>query len=166
MTVRFVMAMLSYMRPLMSSSDTVLSFHEQPAIETAPSPEEQRQWDVDNLKSMRANMLSVLSQISTHDSSKRDKQPNPLTQSSIRKALQALEAKKAKRSRPIPPKDLTQILAQEGASNLFYYLFEDYAAASPFQEARDTLAELVCPAQTMPYFIFANCLPDPHSVTK
>ncbi|KAI1244097.1 hypothetical protein MGN70_013966 [Eutypa lata] len=122
--------------------DTVLSFHEQPAIETAPSPEEQRQWDVDNLKSMRANMLSVLSQISTHDSSKRDKQPNPLTQSSIRKALQALEAKKAKRSRPIPPKDLTQILAQEGASNLFYYLFEDYAAASPFQEARDTLAEL------------------------
>lgn len=150
----------------MSSADTVLSFHEQPAIETAPSPEEQRQWDVDNLKSMRANMLSVLSQISTHDSSKRDKQPNPLTQSSIRKALQALEAKKAKRSRPIPPKDLTQILAQEGASNLFYYLFEDYAAASPFQEARDTLAELVCPAQTMPYFIFANCLPDPHSVTK
>lgn len=141
---KFFMKVLRRAAPLMTSSDTVLSFHEEPTVEPAPPHTSQRQWDLDNLQSMRANMLSVLSQISRHGFFRTDKQPNPLTQSSVRKALQALEAKKRSRT-TIPAKELSQVVAQEGASNLFYYLFEDYAAAGPFQAARDTLSELVSP---------------------
>lgn len=61
----------------------------------------------------------------------------------------------------IPQRDLSQVLAQEGASNLFYYLFEDYAAAGPFQAARDTLRELVCHTPSMPEFKLANCYQTP-----
>ncbi|RYP27725.1 hypothetical protein DL767_007562 [Monosporascus sp. MG133] len=91
--------------------DTVLSFHEEPTIEPA-SPELSQQ-GYDEYKT------------------------NPLTQSSVRKALQA----KIRRPK-CRPEQLSQELGEEGASNLFYYLFEDYTAAGPFQAARDTLNEL------------------------
>ena len=67
-------------------------------------------------------------------------QDQPLTQSSVRKAMKALAERRSRAGRP---EHLSQVLGQEGASNLFYYLFEDYAAAAPFQAARDTLSELV-----------------------
>ncbi|RYP68997.1 hypothetical protein DL769_005384 [Monosporascus sp. CRB-8-3] len=95
----------------LTDRDTVLSFHEEPTIEPA-SPELSQQ-GYDEYKT------------------------NPLTQSSVRKALQAKMLRT--RGRPEPR---SQELGEEGASNLFYYLFEDYTAAGPFQAARDTLNEL------------------------
>ncbi len=143
----------------MPDSDTVLSFHEEPTIEPAPPGLDPEEWKRENLESMRANMLSVLMQISKHGFFRADGKANPLTQSSVRKAL---EAKKSKRSRlAIPQKDLLQILAKEGASNIYYYLFEDYAAAGPFQAARDTLSELVSPAIPMMGFTFADSYQTP-----
>ena len=119
--------------------DTVLSLHEEPTIEPAPAGVEDSKWKADHYKSMRANMVSVLKQLSVHGFGLF--QDQPLTQSSVRKALQALAARRTRAGRP---DHLAHVLGQEGASNLFYYLFEDYAAAAPFQEARDTLNELVC----------------------
>ncbi|RYO76522.1 hypothetical protein DL763_010404 [Monosporascus cannonballus] len=117
--------------------DTVLSFHEEPTIEPAPPEVDAEKWRLDNLKSMKSNMLNVLKQLSHQGYD--EYKTNPLTQSSVRKALQALEAKRKSKCRP---EQLSQELAEEGASNLFYYLFEDYTAAGPFQAARDTLNEL------------------------
>ncbi|RYO91652.1 hypothetical protein DL766_004220 [Monosporascus sp. MC13-8B] len=117
--------------------DTVLSFHEEPTIEPAPPEVDAEKWRLDNLKSMKSNMLNVLKQLSHQGYD--EYKTNPLTQSSVRKALQALEAKRKSKCRP---EQLSQELAEGGASNLFYYLFEDYTAAGPFQAARDTLNEL------------------------
>ncbi|RYP16467.1 hypothetical protein DL765_005144 [Monosporascus sp. GIB2] len=118
--------------------DTVLSFHEEPTIEPASPEVDSEKWRLDNLKSMKSNMLNVLKQLSEQGYD--EYETNPLTQSSVRKALQALENKRKPKCRP---EQLSQELAEEGASNLFYYLFEDYTAAGPFQAARDTLNELV-----------------------
>ncbi|RYP46700.1 hypothetical protein DL768_007133 [Monosporascus sp. mg162] len=122
--------------------DTVLSFHEEPTIEPAPPEVNAEKWRLDNLRSMRSNMLNVLKQLSQQGYD--EYKTNPLTQSSVRKALQAKMQRtrvrpELPRDRPEPPKELVE----EGASNLFYYLFEDYTAAGPFQAARDTLNELV-----------------------
>ena len=114
-----------------------------------------KEWELDHYRSMRSNMLSVLQQLSIHGFALF--QDQPLTQSSVRKALKALAERRLKAGRP---DNLAHVLGQEGASNLFYYLFEDYAAAAPFQAARDTLSELVSASpfatyETL-YFSFAN----------
>ncbi|RYP59990.1 hypothetical protein DL770_010097 [Monosporascus sp. CRB-9-2] len=115
--------------------DTVLSFHEEPTIEPASPEVNAEKWRLDNLKSMRSNMLNVLKQLSQQGYD--EYKTNPLTQSSVRKALQARMLRTKCR-----PEQLSQEIGEEGASNLFYYLFEDYTAAGPFQAARDTLNEL------------------------
>ena len=104
-----------------------------------------KEWELDHYRSMTSNMLSVLQQLSIHGFALF--QDQPLTQSSVRKALKALAERRLKAGRP---DNLAHVLGQEGASNLFYYLFEDYAAAAPFQAARDTLSELVSASTSPP----------------
>ena len=134
-------------RGLKLELDTVLSLHEEPTIEPAPFGVDEVEWRLEHYNNMRANMVSVLKQLSVHGFGLF--QDQPLTQSSVRKALQALAARRKRAGRP---EHLAHVLGQEGASNLFYYLFEDYAAAAPFQAARDTLNELVClPYRTLDY---------------
>ncbi|RYP61594.1 hypothetical protein DL771_010075 [Monosporascus sp. 5C6A] len=119
----------------LTDRDTVLSFHEEPTIEPASPEVDAEKWRLDNLKSMRSNMLNVLKQLSQQGYD--EYKTNPLTQSSVRKALEAKMLRANRR-----PEQPTPELGEEGASNLFYYLFEDYTAAGPFQAARDTLNEL------------------------
>ncbi|RYO98539.1 hypothetical protein DL764_007046 [Monosporascus ibericus] len=139
--------------------DTVLSFHEEPTIEPASPEVNAEKWRLDNLKSMRSNMLNVLKQLSQQGYD--EYKTNPLTQSSVRKALQA------KMRRPkFPPDQLKQELGEEGASNLFYYLFEDYTAAGPFQAARDTLNELCCIAIRKMKHKTSEIIPRLHNLSK
>lgn len=92
-------------RPLWSwlvlcDDNTVLSLHE----DTGPLPNEH------DLKTMRNNTLSVLSQLSNQGHLKAD----PISIQSVRQALE-LDSPQTN-------------LGIEGASNLFYYLFDDWRA--------------------------------------
>lgn len=76
---------------------------------------------------MRNNTLSVLSQLSNHGHFRAD----PISMQSVRQALQ-LESSLGDQG-------------LEGASNLFYYLFDDWRAVFETSAAyRQRLKELVC----------------------
>lgn len=123
--------------------DTVLSIHEKPYFEPVPDKEEKDKWQLDEFESMRSHIMDILRQLSVKgvDLYK----TNPLAQSSVRQSL------------PNPRQDLSRTqsgvsvfnnsetgsLADEGTSNLFYYLFEDYVAAGPLKMAEQELDEMV-----------------------
>jgi hypothetical protein len=65
----------------------------------------------EDIKSVRSNTLSVLKQISNQS----EELFNPISLQTVRRALDDLE------------NDIE--VAHEGASNLFYYLFDDWQAA-------------------------------------
>ncbi|KAI0882717.1 uncharacterized protein GGS22DRAFT_168565 [Annulohypoxylon maeteangense] len=124
------------------NNHTVLSIHEKPLFEPVPEKENKESWRNEEFESMRAHILDILRQLSTKgfDLYK----TNPLAQSSVRESL------------PNPRKDLNRTqsgvsvfsnseagsLADEGTSNLFYYLFEDYVAAGPLKAAEQELDEM------------------------
>jgi hypothetical protein len=84
--------------------------------------------DVASLKSIRGNTLSVLSQLSTCGHLSAD----PISMQTVRQALDL---------------DFTSSQAgNEGASNLFYYLFDDWRAVySTIAAFKKRLDDLVCP---------------------
>ncbi|KAL3420889.1 ADP-ribosylation factor [Phlyctema vagabunda] len=94
---------------------TVISFHEDPG----------RVDDAEELQSMRSNTISVLSQLSNYGHDGAD----PVSLQSVRKALQVENTQ----SEP----------GIEGASNLFYYLFDDwravYSSIAAFQAKLESL---------------------------
>ncbi|KAI0012931.1 hypothetical protein F4779DRAFT_614091 [Xylariaceae sp. FL0662B] len=124
---------------------TVLSIHEAPVFESAPEKESEQAWQAEELRHIRANTLDVLLQLSKcgYDLFRN----NPLSQSSIRETLSS-EAGEAT-DRPELSRNQTGMsyasngepanLANEGTSNLFYYLFEDYVAAGPLKIAERRL---------------------------
>lgn len=121
------------------NDSTVLTFHEEPdwsAVGPSPDGWSPSEWKRQHLSRMRDNMQSVLLQLSRRGYDKYA--AKPLTQSSIRQAL--LEYQLGASPSPSPEK-----VAREGTSNLFFYLFEDYAAARPLKEAARTLEDLVRP---------------------
>lgn len=140
-----------------SLADTVLALHEDPVIDEPydMSIAESREYKDKCLGRIRANTLSVLSQLSKHgDEGYAHK---PLSQSSVRKAMSDKHGRilrahqKRSQDTGADPQHMAikldqkvKSLSVEGASNLFYYLFEDYAAAATFQAAEQTLGELVC----------------------
>lgn len=79
-------------------ADTIISLHEQPA--SAETTE--------HVEAMRSNTISVLSQLSTfgHDCA------DPISMQTVRQVLESS-------SKDVDP-------GVEGASNLFYYLFDDW----------------------------------------
>ena len=80
-----------------------------------------------DLRSLRSNTLSVLSQLSD----KGHLTPDPISMQSVRQALEA----------DADP----STSGLEGASNLFYYLFDDWRAVySTIAAYRQRLEELVC----------------------
>ncbi|KAI1459394.1 hypothetical protein F4805DRAFT_79701 [Annulohypoxylon moriforme] len=124
------------------NNHTVLSIHEKPLFEPVPEKENKENWRNEEFESMRAHIMDILRQLSTKgfDLYK----ANPLAQSSVRESL------------PNPRQDLSRTqsgvsvfnnsetgsLADEGTSNLFYYLFEDYVAAGPLKAAEQELDEM------------------------
>ncbi|KAI0489518.1 hypothetical protein F4859DRAFT_154353 [Xylaria cf. heliscus] len=125
---------------------TVLSIHEQPSFETVPDKEDPERWTREELKNMRANTLDVLLQLSRQgfDLYKR----KPLSLNSVRRPLSKWQT----RDRPSIDRHETGMsfasagepvsLADEGTSNLFYYLFEDYVAAGPLKTAEKKLEQM------------------------
>ncbi|KAH9891520.1 hypothetical protein F4778DRAFT_795645 [Xylariomycetidae sp. FL2044] len=104
---------------------TVLSFHERPLFEPPPEKERAKKPECNNdeLKRIRANTLAVLQQLSAISL---EEDHGPLTFNSVRKPLQKSNHDAC-------------ALANEGTSNLFYYLFEDYVAAEPLKMAEHKL---------------------------
>ncbi|KAI1754988.1 hypothetical protein F4782DRAFT_527718 [Xylaria castorea] len=125
---------------------TVLSIHEQPSFEPVPDKEDRDKWENQELENMRANTLDVLLQLSRNgfDLYKR----KPLSINSVRRPLSKWHA----RDRPSINRHETGMsfanggepvsLADEGTSNLFYYLFEDYVAAGPLKTAEKKLEQM------------------------
>ncbi|KAK5633194.1 hypothetical protein RRF57_008908 [Xylaria bambusicola] len=125
---------------------TVLSIHEQPSFESVPANEDPKKWQREELQNMRANTLDVLLQLSKHgfDLYKR----KPLSINSVRRPLSKWHTRNesnldrhetgmtfALAGEPVS-------LADEGTSNLFYYLFEDYVAAGPLKTAEKKLENM------------------------
>ncbi|KAI0443131.1 hypothetical protein F4803DRAFT_516336 [Xylaria telfairii] len=131
---------------VLCNDHTVLSIHEQPSFETVPDKEDADKWKHEELKNMRANTLDVLLQLSRQgfDLYKR----KPLSLNSVRRPLSKWHA----RDRPGMNRHESVMsfasagepvsLADEGTSNLFYYLFEDYVAAGPLKTAEKKLEQM------------------------
>ena len=98
-------------------ADTVISLHEDPGPVN----------DIEALRSLRGNTLSVLTQLSVQGHGTAD----PTSMQTVR---QTLELDTAQAHPGI-----------EGSSNLFYYLFDDWRAVySTIAAYRARLKELVC----------------------
>ncbi|KAI0478738.1 hypothetical protein GGR56DRAFT_338146 [Xylariaceae sp. FL0804] len=113
---------------------TVLSIQDRPSFETAPGRDDPA-WQDDELKNIRANTRDVLLQLSKHgfDLYKR----KPLSLNSVRRELLGRAETEAFLTQP----QLGSV-ADEGTSNLFYYLFEDYVAAGPLKTAERRLEQM------------------------
>ncbi|KXJ88241.1 hypothetical protein Micbo1qcDRAFT_236009 [Microdochium bolleyi] len=124
---------------VLTNDNTVLSLHEAPFLPEANELQtpDREQYFAECLKNIRANTLSVLLQLSVKGFDQYAHKP--LSQSSVRKAM---SDKHGRWSRRHGTNFSISHLNVEGASNLFYYLFEDYAAAATFQAAERTLKEL------------------------
>ncbi|KAI5865016.1 hypothetical protein GGS23DRAFT_557275 [Durotheca rogersii] len=124
------------------NNHTVLSIHERPSFEPVPEKEDEQRWRDAELRSMRSHTLDVLLQLSRvgFDLYKE----NPLAQISVRESLRKLPLHRQDLSRQQSGMSLFTnselgSLADEGTSNLFYYLFEDYVAAGPLKTAEREL---------------------------
>lgn len=109
-----------------------------------PEKEDEEYWRGAELKYMRAHTLDVLLQQSARgfDLYK----TNPLAQSSVRESLRKPKLPDMSREQSeVSVFSNSEIgsLADEGTSNLFYYLFEDYVAAGPLKAAEEELNLLV-----------------------
>jgi len=108
----------------MISLDTVISLHQ----DLGPPKENEEE----DMKSMRGNTFSVLKQLSTigHDSA------DPISMQTVRQAREH---------------DNGRIDPKEGASSLFYYLFDDWRAVYTTVSAfHDRLENLVSALQLVP----------------
>jgi hypothetical protein len=139
-----------YTKSTSHPSDIVLSIHERPAFGPCPSRVPEDVYRRDLLRSMRSNTLKVLRQQSNEGLKIFDN--NPLSMRSTRQALKReVERRSIGKGLTRLPSDSDMLdqarfngkLGTEGASNLFYYLFEDYAAATPLSIAGRRLNEIV-----------------------
>ncbi|KAI1400337.1 hypothetical protein F4819DRAFT_461672 [Hypoxylon fuscum] len=127
------------------NNHTVLSIHEKPSFEPVPEKENKQHWHDVEFKSMRAHTLDVVLQLSLRGFELY--KSNPLAQISIRQSLSKLPASQPELDRNQSGTSFFSnsemgTLANEGTSNLFYYLFEDYVAAGPLKAAEQELDEM------------------------
>ncbi|KAI1265645.1 hypothetical protein F5Y18DRAFT_42029 [Xylariaceae sp. FL1019] len=127
---------------------TILSVHEKPCLETWSEKEDCAKLQKEELANMRANTLDVLLQLSKEGFDLYKKKP--LSLNSVRRPLSKLHSNNGmppgfsrhdtnmSSFTTSPPADL----ADEGTSNLFYYLFEDYVAAGPLKTAEKKLEQM------------------------
>jgi len=134
-------------------TDTVLTIHGKPRyhypeVEKRP-PDDEEKWRKKELSYMRSNTLKILF---TELSDKPSKMASYQEMTSIRQPLQAMLEKGRMADGTVPEK-VTRQIGQEGASSLFYYLFEDYAAAiTILNESKPHLDGLVCHAPRLPWY--------------
>lgn len=92
---------------------------------------------------MRAHTLDILRQLSIIGYGLYEN--NPLAQIAVRTSLGTSKREVNRQQSGMSLFSNSEIgsLADEGTSNLFYYLFEDYVAAGPLKAAEQELEELV-----------------------
>lgn len=97
----------------------------------------------EELKNMRLNTFTVLAQLSERGFEMFNNRP--LSQAAIRQTLRSGVGSDAGSVSFLSTETdgVPHALAAEGSSNLFYYLFEDYVAASPLKAAVDILEKMV-----------------------
>ncbi|KAI0125762.1 hypothetical protein BJ170DRAFT_446288 [Xylariales sp. AK1849] len=127
--------------------NTIVTFNESPTFEPTPKGVAEDKWRQDQIQSMRANSLNVLLQQSCHGFKLFEQRP--LSQSLIRTALKQAVDRSEKPDLPRTHSDLPLLsdgrgtsIGDDGTSLLFYYLFEDYAAAGPLKAAGRILEEM------------------------
>lgn len=104
--------------------DTVISFHEAPNYETPPKGvQDPERWKQMEMKNIRSNTVAVMEQLSSIGISKYKE--NILLLKSIREHLGGSANSGGRSATSVTAERLKEV----GASNLFYYLFEDYSAA-------------------------------------
>ncbi|KAK6958083.1 hypothetical protein Daesc_000876 [Daldinia eschscholtzii] len=133
---------VNYFSTDQTPNDTVLSIHERHSFEPVPDKEDKENWRNAEFQSMRAHTLDILRQLSTHGYELY--KHNPLAQSSVRKSLgvSRREVDRQQSGMSFFSNGGIGSLADEGTSNLFYYLFEDYVAAGPLKAAEQELEDL------------------------
>ncbi|KAI0109554.1 hypothetical protein GGR51DRAFT_511934 [Nemania sp. FL0031] len=125
---------------------TVLSIHEQPSFEPTPEKEDPLTWNAKELKNMRDNTLDVLRQLSKQGFDLYKKKP--LSLNSVRRPLSrwhvhtSMGLNRSDTGMSFVNTAEPVSLADEGTSNLFYYLFEDYVAAGPLKTAEKKLEHI------------------------
>ncbi|KAI1137032.1 hypothetical protein F5Y05DRAFT_389943 [Hypoxylon sp. FL0543] len=124
------------------NNHTVLSIHEKPLFEPVPDREDREKWHRAELGYMRAHTLDVLLQLSTRGFKLYE--GNPLAQNSVRQSLKRSRTDLGRQQSVVSvfQNSDTGTLADEGTSNLFYYLFEDYVAAGPLKNAEQELDDM------------------------
>jgi hypothetical protein len=105
------------------TTNTVISIHEVPNYTTPSKGVATTTWQTAELQSMRTNTIAVLEQLSNIGIAKHD--GNLFLLKAIR------ESEKADSSERSPTAVPDDKIADVAASNLFYYLFEDYSAVMP-----------------------------------
>ncbi|KAF3059268.1 hypothetical protein GL218_05087 [Daldinia childiae] len=133
---------VNYFSTDQTPKDTVLSIHEQHSLEPVPDKEDWIKWRQAEFEYMRAHTLDILRQLSTKGYILYEN--NPLAQSSVRTSLGTSKREVNRQQSGMSLFSNSEIgsLADEGTSNLFYYLFEDYVAAGPLKAAEQELEEL------------------------
>ncbi|OTA52831.1 hypothetical protein K449DRAFT_390679 [Hypoxylon sp. EC38] len=124
------------------NNHTVLSIHEKPLFEPVPERENKEDWHRVEFGYMRAHTLDVLLQLSTKGLKRYE--GNPLAQNSVRQSLNKSRANLTRQQSGVSVFNDSGIgtIADEGTSNLFYYLFEDYVAAGPLKSAEQELDDM------------------------
>lgn len=120
----------------MSSADTVISINEAPNLEDPPEGvDDPRTWKKNELAAMRRNTFDVLQQISYI--SDKEYKKSALSLKAIRAPLRGIPPGGSRTSTTVPHERMAAV----GASNLFYYLFEDTFAVVPILDEVKTVLE-------------------------
>lgn len=123
-------------------TDTVLSVQEAPDYSDPPPGADKKGYEEDELKSMRSNTFKALVQLSKCGFGKYDN--DILSQKTIRLPPRAKPDSRHPRRKPTMASQDGSNFAQEGSSNLLYYLFEEYTAALHIlDQSNRVLANLV-----------------------
>lgn len=122
----------------LTNDSTVISFHEAPKY-TIPDGVDQAQWRREELKKMRSNTIDLLSQLS--EVGLVEYKTKIMASKAVRMDLKQREPHVGRHRAPTAMPDAP--IEVEGSSNLFYYLFEDYASGvSILNQSREILADL------------------------
>ncbi|KAI1336458.1 hypothetical protein F5Y15DRAFT_207663 [Xylariaceae sp. FL0016] len=121
---------------------TVVSVHEKPSFESFEGTQYDQTRQNHELKSIRANTLNVLLQLSKHGYDLF--RTRPLSLNPVRKSLNRQASDRPTLNRQGTGRSFSTngAPADEGTSNLFYYLFEDYIAAGPLKMAETKLDQM------------------------
>ncbi|OTB01525.1 hypothetical protein M426DRAFT_323410 [Hypoxylon sp. CI-4A] len=121
------------------NNHTVLSIHEMHLFDPVPEGKDKDKWHRDELECLRAHTRDVLRQLSKRGY--KQYASDPLAQITVRQSLKSSQPDLSRRESGMSFYNHSELgsVADEGTSNLFHYLFEDYGAAGSLKAAESEL---------------------------